>query len=265
MLLRTSKLPTVSMIVRNEDQWIWYAISSVINFSSQILIYDTGSCDKTIDIIKTFPQNKIVFEKKELVDPQQITTLRQEHLIRTKSDWFVIVDGDEVWPKKSIEELINTMDTAQKDKSAIVVRSRICVGDIYHCQPESAGKYNIGGRKGHINIRAYRKLTNYHWAGKYPDEAYVGPQGIPVQDEQDKLIFVNSYYWHLRHLSRSSRFFNKKRKLEIGMPIDRILLPEVFWKRRPTIVPSPWIKLTDKENFIATLVNPLRKIKRQIL
>ena len=55
---------TVQMIVKNEDQWIWYAIASVIDYASKLIIFDTGSRDKTVEIIKSFKSSKIIFKQK---------------------------------------------------------------------------------------------------------------------------------------------------------------------------------------------------------
>ena len=43
---------TVHCIVKNEERWIWYSLMSVLEHSDKIIVYDTGSSDKTIEIIK---------------------------------------------------------------------------------------------------------------------------------------------------------------------------------------------------------------------
>ena len=39
-------------LVMNEDRFIWYAVMSVIDYVDKILIFDTGSTDGTVRIIK---------------------------------------------------------------------------------------------------------------------------------------------------------------------------------------------------------------------
>ena len=42
----------VHTLVKNEERYIWYSVMSVIDYIDKILIWDTGSTDKTVDIIK---------------------------------------------------------------------------------------------------------------------------------------------------------------------------------------------------------------------
>lgn len=256
---------TVQMIVKNEDRWVWYAIASVINYASHLLIFDTGSEDKTVDIINTFPKNKITFEKKGSINPNQLTRLRQEQLERTKTNWFMIVDGDEIWPKNSVIRLLDVIKKSKSSEIGIVVKSHVCIGDILHSQDEKAGKYIIKNRIGHYNIRAYKKLESYHWTGEYPNEAYVNKAGIPIQNQENRLIFLDGYYWHLRHLPRSTKFKNSKRKFEIGKKIRQEDLPEVFFSQRPEIVSSPWQTYNSREKLISILNTPILYIKRRLL
>lgn len=255
---------TVQMIVKNEDWWIWYAISSIIKYIPSLIIFDTGSQDNTVKIIKTFPKSNIILEEKGLVNHKQMTQLRQEQLERTKTDWFMIVDGDEVWPESTINNLIKAVNLADQSKIGVVVKMRVCVGDVLHCQPESAGKYSIGNRKGHLNIRAYKKLSNYHWINEYPNEAYANYSGKPIQEEKDKLIFLDKYYWHLRHLKRSTLVNNPKRKFEVGKALKKEDLPAVFFEKRPTIVPSPWVNYNFWERLISHVCTPIVNLKRRL-
>jgi glycosyltransferase involved in cell wall biosynthesis len=51
---------TVHMVVKNEDQWIWYSIQSVLQYVDKILITDTGSTDHTVEIIKSIKSPKLI-------------------------------------------------------------------------------------------------------------------------------------------------------------------------------------------------------------
>lgn len=254
---------TIQMIVKNEDRWVWYAISSVLKYADKFLIYDTGSTDGTVEIIKSFSDKRIIFEQKGVVNAQEMTELRQEQLNKTETDWFLLVDGDEVWPDKSIKKLQGIIKN-DPDKNGIVVRVRMCIDDIKHYQDEKAGHYAIASKKGHLNIRAYRKNNVYSWQGIYPNEAFSDQLHIPIQNKVKELVFLEEYYWHLRHLPRSTKFKNKIRKLEFGKEVKSADLPEVFYKKRPVFVPSPWVKLSFTEQILAAIATPLRSIKRTI-
>jgi glycosyltransferase involved in cell wall biosynthesis len=95
-------------LIKNESKWLWYSVSSVINHIDKLLLWDTGSTDKTREIIneliRKYP-DKIEFKEVGNVDPKRFTTIRQQMLDATKSDWFLIVDGDEIWWNDSIAEV----------------------------------------------------------------------------------------------------------------------------------------------------------------
>ncbi len=253
---------TVHMIVYNEDQWVWYAIQSVLPYVDKLIIYDTGSTDKTVDIIRSIKSAKISFSEKGRVEANTLVKLRNQQIKATTSDWFLLVDGDEVWPKKSIQELIKLLPSLPSNKIAVVVKAKIPLADLYHYQDESAGRYKLLAKVGHYNIRAYRKTSGYLWKGTYPLEAYIDSEGKSINNQDDKLVFLQSYeYWHLRHLQRSS--VNPKKKLEIGSAIQA-KLPEVFEHERPKGVPSPWVSFMWWEQLIAFCLTPLLSLKRFI-
>lgn len=43
-------------MVRNEEYWIWYSLMSVYPHVDEILLFDNGSIDATVDIVKSMPQ-----------------------------------------------------------------------------------------------------------------------------------------------------------------------------------------------------------------
>ena len=102
------------------------------------------------------------------------------------------------------KDLSNVVTPLGNSTAAIVVKARVPVGDLYHYQPENAGKYNLLGKTGHFNIRIYRRLPEYQWVGKYPWEAFQNQQKLKIQDEANKLLLLKNEYWHMTHLMRSS-------------------------------------------------------------
>lgn len=259
---------TAHMIVKNEEQWIWYAINSVLPYVSKMIIYDTGSQDKTVKIIRLIKNNKIDFTRKGTVTPHGLARLRNEQIKFTKTSWFLLLDGDEIWPRKTILELLQTIKSLKKETYAIVVKARVPVGDLFHYQSEMAGRYKFFGKFGHFNLRAYRKSANFHWEAvpPYKDyvEKYVDGKGVQVQDQSENLAILKNEYWHLTHLVRSSIDSHNKRKLEIGRTED-VSLPQVFFELRPKQIPSPWIHYTATEKFLAQIRTPLLYLKRRYL
>lgn len=254
---------TAHVIVRNEEQWVWYAITSVIPYIKKLLIFDTGSIDQTVSIMKSIKDEKILFEEKGRVMPEQLVALRNEQIARTDTSWFMLLDGDEVWPEVTIEELVKTAKSVRSNIVGIVVPAVVPVGDLFHFQPEKAGKYRLLGKVGQLNLRGYNKKSGWRWQGIYPMEAYVDKRGVPIQHNEQNLVMLQNPYWHLTHLPRSPKDTHGKRKFEIGVK-RKLDLPEVFFRTRPRIVPTPWVSFTARERLQAQIVTPLLKIKRLI-
>jgi glycosyltransferase involved in cell wall biosynthesis len=98
---------TVHCLIKNEENFIFYAIKSVVDFVDKIIIFDTGSTDKTVAIVNSLVNqypHKIIFEEKGDCNKSQHTLLRQEMIEKTKTEWFMVLDGDEIWTKRGMEE-----------------------------------------------------------------------------------------------------------------------------------------------------------------
>lgn len=261
-------------IVKNEDRYIWFAIKSVINYIDKLIIYDTGSNDRTISIIdrlKVEYPDRIIFEKRDSVDPAGLTELRQEMLEKTESDWLLLLDGDEVWWEYSISKTVNEINNSG-ELYALVNPTINLVGDIYHYQEEEAGEYNILGRKGHFNIRAInRNIPGLHIKNPYPLEGFFDREKNLIQSIDSKLKFIDAPILHLTFLERSSKGDNvalnrDKIKLEIGKNFKKnFRYPEVFYIERPKEIENPFKKMKLGYKLSASVLTPLKKIKRRLL
>ena len=57
---------TAHCLIKNEENFVWYAIKSVVDFVDKIIVFDTGSTDKTVELIKKLAEEypeKIIFEE----------------------------------------------------------------------------------------------------------------------------------------------------------------------------------------------------------
>lgn len=260
---------SAQMLVKNEENWVWFAIQSVLPVVDRFMIFDTGSTDRTAEIINSVKSPKLILKHKPVQSRDELVAIRNEMLRETLTPWFLLVDGDEVWPAPALSKLTSAISKAPQTTWGMVVRTRNCVGDVWHYQPEEAGRYILLGKKGHLTIRAYRKLPGFHWEGVYPNEAYSDPRGKPINEESDHLQFVDVAYWHLTHLSRTSAeekiFGFRSRKIEKGIRVDDPkALPEVFFRNRPLGVHDP---LSDRGFFytlLAFFLTPLLAFKRRM-
>ena len=259
---------TVHCLVKNEDRFIWYAIKSVVDFVDQVLVFDTGSTDETVEIIKELRSlypNKILFEAKGECDKRRHTLLRQEMIERTNTSWFMILDGDEVWTRRAIREALETMRT-RTNLECLIAPFYLCVGDIYH--KSRYGQYVLNGKKAHATPRFFKKTTGIHWDGEYNNDAVIDGSGVKVF-EKEHVAWLTDHFWHLTHLIRSSGSGEEfssgsvrkdKRRLTyflVGKKINEEI-PEVF-----LIKPQP--KYIQRLSFLRSFINLLKLLAFKFL
>lgn len=256
-------------IVNNEENFIWFAVMSVVDFVDKVLIWDTGSTDKTVEIIKEIKKikgNKIEFKETGPIDKYQFPKMRQAMLDESKCDWILVLDGDEIWWKDSIKKITEEIHEKGAAIEGMVVPMVVPVGDIYHLQEEAAGRYEILGRKGHLSLRVInRNIPGLHVDWPYGRESFFDGDNRLIQ-ERARMVFVDAPYLHTTHLKRSQtkREFDKF-KYELGTLVNKnFRFPEVFFEPYPKIIHSPWVKISGSELLKAKILTPLRKIKRKL-
>lgn len=265
-------------LVQNEERYIWYAVRSIIDHIDKMLVWDTGSTDKTVEIIKKLQKKypkKIELREIGKVDINQFTSVRQQMLEETKSDWLIILDGDEVWWEDSIIKIVNLIQEKGDELETIVNPYFNIVGDIYHYQGEDAGRYKIDDKKGHITIRAMnRNIPGLHLEKPHGIQGFFDKDGKLIQNRpKEKRVHVDAPFMHFTHMIRSGSLDldlkvpkrNLKHKVELGkeFPLD-FHYPEVFFKPRPQIVFTPWGKMSRGYYLKALFYTPLKKIKRRM-
>lgn len=265
-------------IVRNEERYLWYAVTSVIDCVDRLLLRDTGSNDGTLsiigDLVKKYPA-KIDFKEMGVVNTEQFTVVRQKMLGETKADWIVIVDGDEVWWDDKIKNVREIVDKNGVRLDSIVSKYYNMVGDMYHFQDESAGRYNIDGKIGNFNIRAFRNFKGFKFTKPHGQQGIVDDKNVLIQDRNPaRKYWTEGYsYLHFTNMQRSGsrgndvkvpkRNFKLKYDLGNGMPPD-FYYPEVFFRSKPDRVEDVWNK-EDFGYFIKALMQtPIKKIKRKL-
>ena len=265
-------------LVKNEEKWLWYSVISIINHVDKILLWDTGSTDGTLKIIeelkKKYP-GKIDFRQYGEVTSETFTKARQEMLEATDSDWFIVVDADEVWWEDSIKKVLDAIQEEGDKLESIVVPTVNLVGDIYHQQPSSTGKYKIAGRTGHYNLRAInRKIPGLQALGPHGKMGWADGEGKMIQDrDSEKVKFVDAPYLHATNLKRAglgkdADVIKRKKKLkyELGKSFPKdFYYPETFFCGHPDFVESPWQVMDLPFKFRAFFETPLKVIKRKIL
>ncbi|MBI2268248.1 MAG: glycosyltransferase [Candidatus Blackburnbacteria bacterium] len=272
---------TAHCLVKNEARFLWYSVMSVIKHVDKILLWDTGSTDETLEIINVIRKTengkrKVEFREYGEVTPDTFAHVRQEMLDSTETDWIIMVDGDEVWWEGTIRHLLSEIKEKGDTIESIVVPTINLVGDIFHYQEPQAGKYRLAGKIGHLNLRGVnRKIPGLKSFGSHGQWGWVDGENRMIQYRDSKnILFIDAPYLHATNIPRAGNFQKEedvpkrkmKRKYELGIPFPLdFYYPEVFFRPKPRIVPSPWEKMSISFKIRAAVETPLRKIKRRFL
>lgn len=300
--MKRRKTIGVHTLVKNEAKFIWYSVMSVYPYVDKIRLWDMGSTDYTRSIIgkilelldsdgKIFYEDALMnnfdeeYARQHMLDqtppPTEIYKdsdffpwTRDKMLEKTTADWFIVVDADEIWWDDSIKKVIDLIQERGDELESIVVPVILPVGDIFHQQEEKAGRYKLAGKVGHYNLRAInRRISGLHSKGSHGVWGWADGEGKMIQDgDPKKIAYLDTPYFHTTYLPRSGEGKDAevvkrkmKRKHEIGIPFPKdFFYPEVFFRDKPEIVPSPWSTMSKSFKFRAFFETPLRKIKRRI-
>lgn len=262
---------TAHTIVINEERWIWYAINSIIDHVDEILIWDTGSTDATVNIIRSISSPKIKFKEFGPVNPQTFTQARQEMLAQTHSDWLMLLDGDEVWPKHSIETATTFIKKSPGIES-VVVRTNNLVGDIYHRLPRSSGRYRLAGRTGHLALRFINLnlIPELKIGRPHGQQGFFDAHNRLIQDRDPaKIAYLDVPYHHATHLARSKLDSivmkrNFKFKHELGEKIPSREIPEIFFSPHPSTVPVVTRSAPFSFWMLSAFATPFRRLRRRV-
>lgn len=110
---------SVCIIVKNEEARIRDFLMSVKDFADEVVIVDTGSLDKTIDVVKEVSQREeinVVIDEYIRLETFHFGKAKNHALKKAKMDYMLILDIDE---RPSIEFKKGIKDFLEKEKPFI--------------------------------------------------------------------------------------------------------------------------------------------------
>lgn len=201
-MLKTSELVPVILIM-NEEFFLPYCLESIKGRFEHYVIYDVGSEDKTRDIISWFidtSKANVTYRKLPFVEPIVQGTFRNAMIADARTNWYFIVDGDELYTPESLDTLIEEMENMKewytsKNKTYGVVRRVEHTGDLTQA-------YGQDLDISHHRVY-HRKMT---WTGTHPGEAPLITQNRRNEHWFSKKVVCH----HFHNCERSS--------LDAGVP-----------------------------------------------
>jgi glycosyltransferase involved in cell wall biosynthesis/Tfp pilus assembly protein PilF len=98
---------SVCLIVKNEEHFLAQCLNSVRGLASQIIVVDTGSTDRTVEIAREFGAEIYAFKWTD-----DFAAARNAALEHATGDWVLILDADEELPVAQHERLRADMKQA---------------------------------------------------------------------------------------------------------------------------------------------------------
>jgi tetratricopeptide (TPR) repeat protein len=95
---------SLCMIVRDEEQTLPNCLSSISGVVDEMIVVDTGSCDRTIEIAQNLGAKVFSFSW-----CNDFSAARNESLKHAEADWILVLDADEVLMPETIPALRQAM------------------------------------------------------------------------------------------------------------------------------------------------------------
>lgn len=103
---------SLCMIVKNEEATLTKCLESVQDIVDEMVVLDTGSTDKTVEIAQKFGANVPTFEWDD-----NFAEARNEALKYVTGDWVLVLDADEILNKKVGTQIKEAID---KDDNLVI-------------------------------------------------------------------------------------------------------------------------------------------------
>jgi glycosyltransferase involved in cell wall biosynthesis len=144
----SEKVPTISvcMIVKDEEKFLDNCLKSIKDIADEIIIIDTGSKDKTIDIAKRYT-DKIYSH----LWNNSFSEARNNYFKYATGDWIFQIDADEELVREDIPILLKAVRNNEIDTILVQVISRFQNG-------ENEGQHNAE--------RIFRNNGSIHYEGR---------------------------------------------------------------------------------------------------
>ncbi|MCX6344982.1 MAG: tetratricopeptide repeat protein [Armatimonadetes bacterium] len=117
---KTRKQPKLSlcMIVRNEEKFIAQCLDSAKDIVDEMIIVDTGSTDRTIEIVKSYGAKVYEFPWND-----SYADARNESLKHATGDWILSLDADEEISKETAPMIRETIADPHYDGYALLFKN----------------------------------------------------------------------------------------------------------------------------------------------
>lgn len=198
----------------NDENWLPYSLSALAGHFNRYVIYDVGSTDRSKEIIDWFVQKEkrrsdFFVRYLPFVDPTVQGCFRNSMIAEADSEWYFIVDADEVYKPEDLRTIVKYMNDTR-------------YMNILSSNPDEYRPYGLVRRVEVVEglDKAYGTTENrkhhrvYHssayWKGTHPGEVAAKYK----QDEQNEFWIPGVTCYHFHNTHRSSKDSEVPKRIE---------------------------------------------------
>ncbi|MDR1830043.1 MAG: glycosyltransferase [Candidatus Fibromonas sp.] len=177
LLNKKDKRPLLSicMIVKDEEKNIGECLKSTQGLADEIIVIDTGSTDKTVEIAKSYGAKIEYFAW-----TKDFSAARNYSLSKATSRWIIWLDADDRLPKRTVEELRQKLSQEIPNK----------VFSLVVCNTSDGGK--TGVRFSHI--RVFPNNPDIRFEGKIHEQILRSVRKLKLTEEKTSLEIFHTGY-----------------------------------------------------------------------
>lgn len=220
---------SIGMIVKNEEKYLDKCLSALIpimtSIKSELIIVDTGSTDKTIEIAKKYTDKVYTFEW-----CNDFSKARNETLKYVSGKWYMFLDADEIL--KNADELIELFNSGNIDKYNTIIYT------LHNYESTKSDLYRIS-----TPSRIFRR-------GK--DTKFTGTIHESISSTPPILVLKNTVFDHFGYSSDDKEAVHKKIYRNINL-LNSQIDSGLDNPRLRMQLADCYIGLNDREKSIKTL------------
>ena len=139
---------SLCMIVKNEEMHIARCLDSVAGLVDEIVIVDTGSTDRTVEIVSNYTSNVFSYEWKD-----DFSDARNESFSKASMEYCMWMDADDVLEETEKEKFLQLKQSLSPDTDIVMMK--------YHTAFDEAGIPSFS----YFRERWIRNSSRYRWVG----------------------------------------------------------------------------------------------------
>ena len=184
---------SLCMIARNEEAFIGGALESARDIVDEMIVVDTGSSDRTVEIAREYGAKVYFYEWRD-----SFADARNEALKHATGDWVLILDADERLPEDTKHNLRMLLIPTQGQHISYLIHIRNYMDE-----------HDKSNTLGHYMVRLFTRSANARFFGQVHEQVY--PNGSEV------VVSENTFY--LEHLGYQNRSFADQKQEHRNLPL----------------------------------------------